>query len=508
MPSVSVQPVKKAPLEPWPYQKRMIKEVANGVRMVCLPYGAGKSMVAINTAVDLYNLRLQRAHAKGLVAIICCRSHNIFTWQREWEKWAPGVMLCVGVEGVKHLVVSESAPSHSVLIVSHHALNYHYDNLLTICKKYHPAAFVIDESTKIKNPKAKRTQAAVKLTEELSRGSYLPPTITLALTGKPTPESDLELWSQMYFAYGPRSPFGNSYYRYCNKWFLKTEWDWALRNSTREEFYTLRDKNIVCLTGDDLDEYRAKVGIDRVQYVIEQCKPTTEQTKLLNMLTETWSLPTSVDNVNDVDVDVDVDVEEYEYKMALMHKAQQIASGFYYVGSAENKNKRTIYLKKQPKVDLLITILNQLLEEDSQRRIVIWHAYTAEVFLIIEACSAAGIHIIQGPSKEALIDFSDDDCGVDAILVPMRVSDGLNELVCADTNIFFSTIMSQEMRTQAEKRIDRPGQRSRIVTNIDLCTHGCDDYNAVMALQSKDLTSDKLKTIVNKRFPDVRCEDN
>ena len=84
------------------------------------------------------------------------------------------------------------------------------------------------------------------------------------------------------------------------------------------------------------------------------------------------------------------------------------------------------------------------------------------------------------------------------ITMPINMSQGLNELVAADTNIFYSNSYSQETRSQAQARSNRLGQTSDFINHIDLCSPDMIDYEIVTALQGKNLTSARLDTIVNK----------
>ena len=82
--------------------------------------------------------------------------------------------------------------------------------------------------------------------------------------------------------------------------------------------------------------------------------------------------------------------------------------------------------------------------------------------------------------------------------MPAQTSQGFNELVLADTNIFFSNVYSSELRDQAEKRINRLGQTNKVIQHIDLCSPRQEDIEIVTALQTKDLTLARLNTIVRR----------
>ena len=85
--------------------------------------------------------------------------------------------------------------------------------------------------------------------------------------------------------------------------------------------------------------------------------------------------------------------------------------------------------------------------------------------------------------------------------MPIDVSEGFNELAVADTAIFFSNDFSQEKRNQAEGRLPRPNNPADMVFHIDLASQDGRDLEVVTALQSKNLTKERLATITNKYFP-------
>jgi len=119
---------------------------------------------------------------------------------------------------------------------------------------------------------------------------------------------------------------------------------------------------------------------------------------------------------------------------------------------------------------------------------------------ILTVLDKLGLLSTEGPSSEARKKFQ-DDLNTKIIIMPATKSRGFNELVVADTNIFFSTSLSQEKHEQAKKRIDRPGQKAQIINNIYICARGCVDEAVVHALQAKDLTGDSLDAIINKFAP-------
>src|SRR5690606_38015207 len=85
-----------------------------------------------------------------------------------------------------------------------------------------------------------------------------------------------------------------------------------------------------------------------------------------------------------------------------------------------------------------------------------------------------------------------------AIIMPITVSQGFNELVGADVAVYFSNVYSQELRNQAEHRIDRLGQKFPTITHVDLCGDHMGDAEVITALQCKNFSPERANAIVNK----------
>ena len=436
-------------------------------------YGSGKSWIALAYAEYIH--RKQWNRSTGSVALILCYKHNIPTWKREIAKRFPQYKVIIDpremsaehtpVNGTEHIVIFP----YSRMQRGRPAVLWQY------VERCRPALLIADESTALKNGRTARARNTIELTRQhqLNR---------LILTGNPTPESPSEMWSQFQVAFNA-NPLGASFYIFSRYFLLATDYGFVMRLDREAEFQDIVDKHSVQFTADDWDEYIKTMGQRQLQYTMEFYEPSKEQQETLEYLYRNWSLP----ECDELD-------NEYQYEIALLQKAQQISSGFYY------RRDRSVHrLKDNPKLVRLIALLKQLFEEWPTRQIVIWQLYEAERPILAEALSEASISYVFGPDEEALGAFdSDSPTRPSVIIMPAMTTQGFNELARADVDIYYSQCYSQEKRDQAEARLDRTGQRSPTVTHIDLCSSSMLDIEIVTALQSKAFTTARAKTIVNK----------
>lgn len=452
-------------LELFNYQKDLLGKLRRRRAAIFLRYGSGKSRIALEYS------KVVEGEA-GIRVFIICLKHNILTWELEIEKWLPGLKTFKDMDKTDEFLW-ENESEGCALILTYGSMRTKESRIFSLTQEYRVGLMILDESTKIKNQKAKQTQSALRLSKFIEN--------KVILTGNPMPENPEEIWTQFQFLYGDRNPLGMTFYKFIGKWFIKSEYDFVLRLDKRKEFMREIERHSVYLYGENLAEYKEKTDIKKELFTIEYYEMHSKQRELLEHLYTYWSLP---DNLNEE--------EEYNYTMSLANKAQQIASGFYYSG----EDKIPTDVGANPKLDLLENVLEKLFEEDPNRKIIIWRAFSYDTVKIFHRIQDK-YSTVCGHDREEILKFHDDST-VKIIIMPVQIAQGLNELVVADTDIYFSNTYSQEMRAQAEARIARVGQKSDIVTHIDLCCPDMIDCDIVTALQGKSLTPAKLETIVNK----------
>jgi hypothetical protein len=480
------------------YQRRSGERITPRRTGLFLPYGSGKSWLALEYAYMKWVMT--EGYYPRCVAVVFCKKRNLLTWKREIAKrysevGAVVIESAVGLQDA--LMNSERLPRPTFLLFPWTKVAHAEAQLHTFMHRFRPAAIIGDESTSIKNPRAQTTAAALRIT------ASAPSCVRLLLTGNPKPESEREMWSQYQFAYAPHNPLGQTYYQFLNTWFVKTDYDWALSLNRRDEFYKVVRDHCIELRGEDLEEFLTVRGIEKIQYTIEYFEESAQQRRLTDYLWENWALP-SKPNLRLTAKSTQDSLIEYDNTMALTMKAQQIAGGFYY-----DEDGTPQYLRSSNKLPVLMEVLRQLLDENPTRRIIVWYAFRAERELIGCELERSNLRFVYGPDDESLLAFAKPVFGFETpniILMPYGITQGFNELSTADTDIFYSQRYSQELRDQAEARIDRMGQLSSTTTHIDICSPRMQDAEIITALQCKSLTQSRLNTIVNRYTVNPRQE--
>ncbi len=329
---------------------------------------------------------------------------------------------------------------------------------------------LVDESTCIKNYKAKRTKAAVEI------GKYCK--IKRIATGSPITNSPLDLYGQMEFLNKSILGFG-SFYAFRNT-FAVIE-----KMQTRQgQHYDkiLCYKNLDMLTK-KLEPYSFRVtkkeclDLPEKVYITRDVSLTQEQIEIYKDMLE-----------RDVAL---YEGEEMSAQMALVKalRLHQVLCGSF------TADDGTIHSIPNNRIDALLEVL-----EETSGKSIIWANYIKNITDIKEALTEA-----YGPESFVCYygDVSDED-RVKAIQSfqdpnsPVRFFVGNTQtagrgitLTEASTCIYFSNNFSLELRQQSEDRAHRIGQRNN-VTYVDLVARATLDEKIIKALLQKRNISNQI----------------
>lgn len=131
-------------------------------------------------------------------AIVICPASMKLIWERETQKWLPGRSVAV-LDGRTDEAWDADVDRADITVLNYDILDHHAPRL----HGRDPRALVLDESHYIKNPRARRTKAAVALAERIPADG-----LRLALTGTPILNRPDELVSQLR-ALGRLRDFGS-----------------------------------------------------------------------------------------------------------------------------------------------------------------------------------------------------------------------------------------------------------------------------------------------------------
>lgn len=338
--------------------------------------------------------------------------------------------------------------------------------------KFAPECLICcDESTVIKNPKAKRTVAAVKAAHKCYYRAIL--------TGSPVTKSPLDLYAQ------------------CD--FLKT----GILGHT--SFYTFR--NEYAIMKDQINPYNGATFKQIIGYKNEdklQELLKTFSTRITKQ--ECLDLPEKIYTVREVEMTPE-QKSYYEAikkeNLALLENGDQISAQSAITrllrmhqivcGCTKTDSGEEIIIKNN-RIPELMNILAEV-----SGKALIWANYRANIKEILEA-------IREEYGKDSVVSYFGDTSTADRALAVKKIQEdpkcrffvgntqtggyGIT-LTAASTTIYYSNSYDLEKRLQSEDRNHRIGQTSK-VTYIDLITPNTVDVKILKALKAKMNIADTI----------------
>jgi SNF2 family DNA or RNA helicase len=362
-----------------------------------------------------------------------------------------------------------------------------FETLIRLLPDLGKIALIVDESTRVKNHKATRTERVVQLARMCEK--------RLILTGTPVTQGLQDLFSQ-FQVLNPSTLALTSFYAFRNRYCVLQEIPGAPRGAVKivgyknvEELmsliepWSLRREKADCL---DLPE---KIFQTReVTMTPTQAKAYKELKK--NLWTEIEKASGGKDRI-----EVEMILEAYM-------RLQQITGGHYPIitetVTPTGKIKKTSVAEPIPGANPKLQELVELLDE-IPGKVVIWARFRAEIEAIASALSKhrkvvqfhGGLDADQ--KAESIEAFQAGDANV--FVASEAAAYGLT-LTSANTQIFFSQSFSLEVYLQQQDRIHRIGQ-TMSCTYIHLVCTGTVDEDVTTALIEKrslaDVVSDRLK---------------
>lgn len=177
------------------YQAEAIaKGIISGDLLIADEMGLGKSLMGICIA----DYHLNNSDIKSTV--VCCPQSIKWQWKKEIKKWLPkrSIIIIEGTKKERHELYNRAADFY---IINYEQTLRDFDQIYTLSSD---GLLILDEATKIKNPKAKRT----KLIQNLK------PKYTLALTGTPV-ENKLSDVFTIANIIKPGWMSNSEFYNYC-----------------------------------------------------------------------------------------------------------------------------------------------------------------------------------------------------------------------------------------------------------------------------------------------------
>lgn len=449
---------------PWEHQTRVISQARE------LPYlgifhemGTGKTFSMIKILEEIFIKKREI-----LKTLIFCPKIVLNNWKDELSKFSDipeafyHILYGRGTDRLS-LFTSKIASNPKQIFITNYESSI-MPNLREAFTKWQPEVIICDELHRLKNIKAARTKAIIKLSQDSS--------FRFGLTGTPILNNMLDLWSQIYFLDRGKS-LGNSFFSFRARFMMDKN-----AGMPKQRYFP----NFVPQPG----------AYERLNKLIQ---PFTSRVRKEECL----DLPPLVETVIKVEMSPEqkkiyeemkkdfitfIEGKEVVALMALtkLLRLQQIASGF-----CRTFQGTDIEIKDNTKAEALSELLEDLAQSN---KVIVWCAWTANYSTVAAICKQLGLSYreLHGGTKDVfkvVEDFRTDPSVSVLIANPEAGGIGVN-LIEAKYAIYYSRSFSLEHREQSLARNYRGGSEMHDkVTIIDLVTRGTVDELILQKLKEK-----------------------
>ena len=451
---------------PHPYQAYCIQAILDKPAVgLFLDMGLGKTAITLSAISELRYGRFQVRK----VLVIAPKKVAEATWQREAAKW----------ENLRHLrfstVLGSTRQRVKALLTPADIWIINRENVCWLVDYYKNDwpfdMVVIDESSSFKSHSAKRFKALASIRPHIRR--------IVELTGTPSPNGLMDLWSQIYLLDGGQR-LGKYYTHFRDRYF-----DPGRRG--RDVIY----------------QYDPKDGAAEV--VLQKISDICVSMKASDYL----RLPDCI--VHDIPVELDAKAKkaynELERKMvlslpdgdidvasaaALSNKLQQLANGALY------DEDHVVHQVHDCKIEAFMEVVEQLHGQHA----LVFYGFQHDRDRLLKALekSKLRVRVFQGAAEE--LDWNAGK--IDILLAhPASTAYGLNLQDGGHHIIWFGLTWSLELYQQTNKRLHRQGQKEPVIIHQLICT-GTRDEDLVDALTDKNTSQEKVLESLKARIKRVR----
>ena len=428
--------------------------------------GLGKTVITLTALRDLMLDEFAVSKALVIAPLRVARD----TWGAEVAKWDHLTDLTVSV------LVGDT--KNRIAALNRNALVYiiNRENVKWLVEYYQKNGrrwdfdmVVIDELSSFKNYQSQRFKYLKRVRPFVHRW--------VGLTGTPTSNGLMDLWAEIGILDGG-DRLGRFIGRYREAFFRPGSmnpstgivFSYVPRQGAEEQIYNRISDITISMKALD---YLSMPECISVQHLVEMSPP---ERKLYDMLKDDLIIPTD---------DGDIDAAN---AAALSGKLLQMANGAVY---DENKEARIIHSRK-------LEMLEDLIESANGQSVLIAYWYKHDRERILEHLTSAGYTPRDIKASEDITLWNSGQLPV-ALIHPASAGHGLNIQAGGHILIWFGLTWSLELYQQTNARLWRQGQ-SNTVTVHHIVTKNTVDEDVLAALESKDVTQEKLIAAVKARL--------
>jgi SNF2 family DNA or RNA helicase len=413
--------------------------LANRKCALFLDLGLGKTVSTLTIISELYEVER--------VLIIAPKRVVQTVWKQESKKWDHLDSLDIGI-------CSGTAEERKRTIFNHHHITLiSRDNLVWLNKllpNWPYSMVVIDESSSFK---AQGTQRFKAIKKRLGHISHM-----VLLSGTPTPNGYLDLWSQMYLLDGGKR-LCKTMTQYKSKYFDVdySGFKWTLKDGAEKKI--LEAVSDICLSMSAKDH----IGeIDTVYSNVDVILTNKERAQYKE-LTDEYVLELEEDTI------------VVDNAAILGNKLLQLANGNMYTeDSVVNIHKH--------KLNALIEIV-----ESTDENILLAYNFKSDLALILEQFPDA---VVIGSDPSVVEKWNNGEIKL-LVASPVSAGHGLNLQFGGSIIVWYGLNWSLELYQQFNARLKRQGQQN-IVRIMHIVAEDTIDHKVLRVLKGKGATQDKL----------------
>jgi SNF2 family DNA or RNA helicase len=424
-----------------PYQLRAIEYIKDKKRCgLALAMGLGKTVASLTAVNDLLD-----GFVATKVLVIAPLRVAKSVWPKEVTRWSHlshlKVSVCLGTERQRLAALQTTADIYTI----------NRENVPWLVTQYRGKwpfdCVIIDESSSFKNSSSLRWKALRRTLPETYH--------MILLTGTPSPNGLLDVWSQQYLIdYG--MSLGRTMTGYKQRFFEADYmgYKWSLRKGAAEDIQQLMSSSWLSMSAEDYLELPERIDLVESIVLSESIKHEYDQFEKTLLA----DLP-------------DGEFVEAVNAGALATKLLQWCNGALYTG--EHKRWALIH---DAKIDALAAIV-----EDNDEPMLVAYNFKSDLERLQKAFPNAAV-LDKDP---ATIDRWNRGEIKMLLAHPQSAGHGLNLQDGGALCVWFGLSWSLEAYLQFNARLHRQGQ-TRPVRIIHLIAQGCLDERVMSVLQDKD----------------------
>jgi SNF2 family DNA or RNA helicase len=430
------------------YQRKAVDFILSEERcMLALEMGLGKSVSTLTAICDM----LDGFTASKVLVIAPLRVANS-VWAQETRLWEHlnhlRVSVCTGPEKARRAALSVDADVYVInrenvmWLAQNYGKNWPFDTV------------VIDESSSFKNSSSKRFKALRKMLPQIER--------MVLLTGTPSPNGLMDLWSQMYLIdYGER--LGRTLTGYKQRFFEPDfmGYKFSLRSGADETIHRLVSDKVIHMSADDYLDLPDRIDI--VQRV--------------NMPAAAMSDYKDFERTMLAELD-DGETVEATTAAVLANKLLQWSNGAMYTDQSGNWSETHV-----AKLDAL----SEIIEDNPGENILVAYNYQSDLARLLKRFPQAK----QLDKKQETIDAWNRGETPLLLAHPASAGHGLNLQKGGALCVWFGLNWSLEYYQQFNARLHRQGQ-DRPVRIAHIVCEGTIDERVLSVLRDKDAVQGNL----------------